>query len=642
MNSPEILDGLNEAQREAVTTTSGTLLINAAPGSGKTRVLTHRLAYILATEDMSPTRLCATTFTNKAAAEMQMRVRMLVGSEADSMTIGTFHSLCARILRNYGAHIGIPPEFLIYDETDTKQSIKRILKDLTGETADPGVTDAAIAAISTAKNLGQTSSACDLDADTTEIFAAYEEALWRSDALDFDDLLARTILLMHNSPPVAESLAARYVHVMIDEFQDASAMQYRIAANLARIHHNFCVVGDPDQSIYGWRQSDIRNFLTFREEFPESREILLETNYRSTGRVIKTASELMKHAAYPKGYGRKSLSGIKPEGTRVTFHETEDEDAEAEAIIGVARRLNSDYRLSDMAVCYRTNSQSRALEAACSRMDVPYRVIGGLKFYQRAEIKDVLSYMRLLSNPHDDMSFLRIINTPRRGIGVRSIVKIMDTARASGVSAYDIAADPRAVAEADVPARAANSLAEFAETMNWLTSLMDDPTTTLRQICGEVVNQTGYLDYIRTGTDERSADRIENIDELIAQTEDVTGENPRDALGNFIERVSLESDDPDAIESEDRLTLTTIHQTKGMEWPVVMVAGMNEGTLPHQRSLDDGDAEEERRLCYVAITRAMDRLLLFRPIRRRMSGKERQKISRFVSEMNLPTGRRRR
>ncbi len=640
MTSPadSILSDLNKPQREAILATSGALLINAGPGSGKTLVLTRRIAHILNSADISPQRICAVTFTNKAANEMKTRITRLVGSDASQITMSTFHSLCARILRQHGEHIGVPPEYVIYDETDTKQSIKRILKDMLEQTPDPGMVDAAITSISTAKNLGLTSESADMDEDMREIYAAYEESLWRSDALDFDDLLLRTVLLFDNSPTIAESLAARYVHVMVDEFQDASSLQYRIAARLARIHGNFCVVGDPDQSIYGWRQSDIRNFLTFREEYPDRREIMLETNYRSTGAVIQTASDLMKNAVYPEGYGRKSLSGIKPQGEPVSFTFAEDEDDEAEDIMSVVRSLSDERRLNDIAVCYRTNSQSRALEAAANRADIPYRVVGGPKFYQRAEIKDVMSYLRLLANPHDDMSFLRIINTPRRGIGARSLSKVMEAAHMMGVSAYSVASDPTAINNAGLPNKASNSLAEFTETMEWLSDMMEEPESTLSGVSAQVIDQTGYRDYLSNVTDERAADRLENIDELLAQTQTITGDNARDSLGQFIERVSLESDDTDT-EANDRLTLTTIHQTKGMEWPVVMIAGMNEGTLPHQRSLNDGDIEEERRLCYVGITRAMERLMLFRPLKRRMTGKERQLPSRFLKEMGIAVSR---
>ncbi|MCY4654920.1 MAG: ATP-dependent helicase, partial [Dehalococcoidia bacterium] len=287
------LADLNDPQKEAVTSTKGALLINACPGSGKTLVLTRRAAHILNSEDISPSRICAVTFTNKAAGEMKTRMRMLAGSDADGVTASTFHSLCARILRQYGEHIGVPPEYVIYDENDTKQSIKAIIKNTTGESPAPSEVEQAMTAISTAKNLGQTSENAVMDEELRRIYADYEETLWRSDALDFDDLLLRTILLFENSPPVADELSSRYVYVMVDEFQDASAMQYRIAARLAATYGNLCVVGDPDQSIYGWRQSDIRNFLTFREEFPDRREIMLDTNYRSSGAVIKVASNLM-------------------------------------------------------------------------------------------------------------------------------------------------------------------------------------------------------------------------------------------------------------------------------------------------------------------------------------------------------------
>lgn len=632
----DLLEGLNEDQREAILHTEGALLINAGPGAGKTLVLTRRIANILNSTDVSPQRICAVTFTNKAAGEMQTRIRPLAGEDASSLTIGTFHSLCARILRTYGDHIGITGDFVIYDDTDTKQTLKRILKDVLDETPDPGILDAATGAISTAKNLGLTSETADMDADLKETFARYEEALWRSDALDFDDLLARTTLLLDNSPPVADRLASRYVHVMIDEFQDASAMQYRIAARLAAVYRNLCAVGDPDQSIYGWRQSDITNFLTFREEFPERREIMLQTNYRSSGAVIDTASQLMRSATYPQGYGRKNLTGIKEAGEKVLYAASANEDEEAEMIIDTIGDLRDSYELSDMAVCYRTNAQSRALEAACSRAEMPYRVVGGPKFYQRAEIKDVMCYLRLLANPHDDMSLIRVINTPRRGIGAASLSKLLNFSRAAGISAYKTAADPMAIADAGIPKRAGSSLAEFTETIDWLTELMNEPDASLSEVASQLVHQTGYREHIAQGTDDRAEDRLENIDELLAQTQTIQSENGAAAdLARFIEQVSLDSDNPEAEAALDRLTLTTIHQTKGMEWPVVIVAGMNEGTLPHQRSLDDGDVEEERRLCYVATTRAMDRLIFTRPLTRRMTGPAPQKESRFIKEMNL-------
>ena len=632
------LDGLNEAQAEAVEQTSGALLINAGPGSGKTRVLTARIARLVIAEDIPADRICAMTFTNRAAREMKNRMISLIGTDVARLSMGTFHSFCARLLRRFGERIGIPRDFVIYDETDTKQTMKRIMREMLDEKPDPAQVGAAVNAISRAKNMGRTSEEFSIENrndPVADCYAAYERRLWLSDALDFDDLLTRTLYMLDESPPIERSLALRYAHVMIDEFQDASALQYEIARRLASIHGNLCAVGDPDQSIYGWRQADIRNFERLKSEFPDAREILLETNYRSTDRILGAASALMSRAEPARGYERKALRSVKAGGRRIELAEFPDEDAEARAAVGMAMRIMDRRGPGSVAICYRANSQSRALEAVCAEMGVPCRVMGGLKFYQRAEVKDVCAYLRLIVDPHDDASFVRVVNTPRRGVGAASVGRLLDASREAGVSAYDAAADPDLLESAGLPKKAARSLTGFVGLMDHLRRESEDQKSTLSALVEETLEQTGYMDHLAASNDERAGDRMENVQELTAQAErHESAEGAARALGEFLESASLMTDEDREEELSDRLILSTIHQTKGMEWPAVIIVGLNEGTLPHQRSIDDEDVEEERRLLYVGMTRAMEELHLFRPLKRRMNGNRKQVQSRFVRDLN--------
>ena len=626
MVQEEVLEGLNPAQREAVETIEGPLLIVAGPGSGKTRVITQRIAYLVRVCGVSPHSIAAVTFTNKAAREMRNRLERLLGTRAEGLTCGTFHSFCVSILRRDGHHLGLDRSFVIYDEDDRLSLLKRAMEEAN---IDPRrfPIRAINSAISGAKSnlLDPTGFASTVgsyyDEVVLRIYERYQGLLSQSKALDFDDLLMLAAHLLQRVPDVLERYRSRYVHLLIDEFQDTNLAQYALAKLLASKYRNICVVGDPDQSIYSWRNADIRNILSFQQDYPEAKTINLAENYRSTQTILDTAKHLI---ATNQSRLEKELWTTKEPGHPVVVREAHTEEEEAQMVVQEVDRLVKEegFHLGDCAVMYRINAQSRALEEACLRYGIAYRLIGGLRFYQRREVKDVIAYLRVLQNPYDDVSLTRIINAPPRGIGSRTIEEASSWASSHGLPRY-AALQAMVASEGmdDKPSLAPRALAaieRFLDLMNGLMEEMEKVGTA--DLVDLLLERTGYRRYMVDG-DERGEEQWENVQELRGQAADVQDLVPEDGLTAFLERVALVSDVDRLPEARDALTLITLHQAKGLEFPAVFIVGMEEGLLPHSRSIDDPQQmEEERRLCYVGVTRAERRLYLFRAFRRRLMG----------------------
>ncbi len=632
-----ILDNLNSMQREAVTTIDGPLLINAGPGSGKTRVITHRVAYLVRDCGVYPSRVAAVTFTNKAAREMRDRLRPLLGEDADRLTVATFHAFCAGVLRVAGDRIGLARDFVIYDGTDQISVVKRAMEDagVDSKTFSPR---AILSQISGAKSTLVDVEGFRLAGETPydeivhRVYDVYERLLTQSSAVDFDDLLLKVYRLFDDVPDVAERYRDRYVHFMIDEFQDTNVVQYAIAKQIAAKHRNLCVVGDPDQSIYSWRNADIRNILSFRHDYPEAKAIALEENYRSTQTVLDAAQALISPNEQRV---EKELWTSNGKGEPIVIGEGYNEAEEARMVVGELERLVRDegYSLGDAAVMYRVNAQSRTFEEACLRHGVPYQLVGSVRFYQRQEIKDVTAYLRLIANPQDDAGFARVVNVPARGIGQRTVDELTRLARDTGTSLFDAVGAIEGDAGAAFATRSARSLTRFREMIESL--ITDSADLDLVEIVDMVLERTGYKRYVQ-GQDERAEERWENVMELRSSVKDfLTLGRGRDALSAFLESVALVSDTDNLEETTDAVTLITLHQAKGLEFRAVFMVGMEEGLLPHIRSLEDeAEMEEERRLAYVGVTRAKERLYLLRAFRRGFRGMSGPSLpSRFLADI---------
>ena len=628
--SPAILQGLNEAQQQAVLSTEGPLLIIAGPGSGKTRVITHRIAYLVEECGVNPWQILAVTFTNKAAREMRNRLDRLLLSRSEAVTMGTFHAVCSRILRRHGDRIGLNPNFTIYDQDDQIDAIKSSMQlaDVDVKRFPPR---AILSRISAAKSTLQESSQMRESAYAAEdeygahwietcsrVYHYYEEALSRQNALDFDDLLMRTASLLKNVPEVRAQYHERYRYLLIDEFQDTNIAQYQLARLLTGPHQNLCVVGDPDQSIYSWRNADIRNILSFQSDYPDATVISLGENYRSTKNILQAASGVI--AANAERIERPLFTG-NPAGRPITLHEAYSADDEAAWAVDEVTRLakTGEVRAGDCAIMYRINAQSRAFEDQCMRQGMPYRLVGGVRFYHRKEIKDAVSYLRVIYNPDDEVSLRRVINNPPRGIGAKTVQLLTRFSTDRGIpmlAAMQQIADARTEqlpCPISVTARAAKSIADLAITFQRLTNASRE--LAVADLLDRVLDMSGLARHIQA--DENSEDRWDNVQELRALAEEYGPSPKAEGLGAFLERVSLVSDVDSYEQTDDALTLITLHQAKGLEFPVVMIAGMEEGLLPHSRSLDTiREIEEERRLCYVGMTRAMQRLYLLRAFSR--------------------------
>ena len=644
----DILEGLNPKQREAVETIDGPLLIIAGPGSGKTRVITHRIAYLVRVCGVTPYRIVGVTFTNKAAREMRHRLTGLLGPNIKDLTAGTFHSFCAMILRRDGNAIGLDRNFAIYDSSDQLDLIKRSMKEV--EVDPKRFSPRAIqSAVSGAKSqlLGvegfKLKSENYFDEIVLRVYERYEHLLAQSSAADFDDLLLKTYFLLDQFPDIAAKYQDRYVHFMIDEFQDTNVVQYAVAKQLSQGHRNLCVVGDPDQSIYSWRNADIRNILSFQTDYPEATVIALEENYRSTQTILDAAESLI---ATNTQRVEKELWTRNGRGLPIVVSEGYNEQEEAQFVvreIGALTRERGDgagrsYVLGDIAVAYRVNAQSRALEEACLRYGIPYQVVGGLKFYLRQEVKDLTAYLRLVANPDDDISLARVINVPSRGIGQRTLDELTRIARDAGssmFSAIEGLARSREQGRQDASPfapRSAQALVDFHDLIKGLAPEGEAPD--LVELIDLVVERTGYKRHVLEEA-ERGEERWENIQEFRTTAGDYLHLGVRDALTAFLEAVSLVSDVDTLEEKPDAITLITLHQVKGLEFSVVFIVGMEDGILPHARSMEDPSAlEEERRLCYVGITRAKERLYLLRAFRRGFrGGSEPSVASRYLEDI---------
>ena len=640
----DVLAGLNEPQKAAVEAVDGPLLILAGPGSGKTRVITHRIAYLVRERGVSPHSIAAVTFTNKAAREM--RERLFGKSQGDpaapllgglwnmrhDFTVATFHALCARILRIDGEHVGLDRDFVIYDQEDQLEVVKQAMEsqEIDHKRFPPRPI---LSAISAAK-----SGLIEADDYTPGrhapieevirmVYRRYQELLHRNNAVDFDDLLLKTYVLFRDNPSVVERYRSRYSHLLIDEFQDTNVAQYAIARRLTGKHRNICVVGDPDQAIYSWRNADIRNILSFQRDYPEAKVVTLGENYRSTGAILEAATGVISANSRRMD---KPLTTQNARGSPLYVGESYTPEEEAQQTLREVERLtrNEGYRLADCAIMYRVNAQSRAIEDGCLRYGIPYKLIGGLRFYQRKEIKDVIAYLRVIHNPYDEVSLLRVINVPPRGIGQRTVDQLVHNARVQNIPVYTAA---QLMAESG-DARAGRAVARFLYVVN---SLMEyGNRIPPAELMDAVLERAGYRDLLLE-EGEQGLERLENIQELRNTAQEFQPTEPEERLSAFLQGAALVSDVDSLEEGTDAITLITLHQAKGLEFPVVFIVGLEEGLLPHSRSIDDPDQmEEERRLFYVGMTRAKERLYLTRVFRRVVWGNASPaRPSRFLTDI---------
>lgn len=618
--STDILEGLNSAQREAVEALPGPILVVAGPGSGKTRVLTHRVAYLVQEQGVRPWHILAVTFTNKAAREMKERLfHLLPTSGFQELTLGTFHASCARILRRDGQAIGVPPDFAIYDDDDQEALLAKIIEEM-GLDEKEYRPRAVLAVVSRAKS--ELVSPQDFPRDTywqeilQRLYLRYQEMLAKNRALDFDDLLNRTVQLFLEHLPVLEKYRQRFEHVLVDEFQDTNLVQYELVKLLTQNHRRIFVVGDEDQSIYSWRGADARNVRRFRQDYPEARIVLLDQNYRSTQNILDAAQGVI---APNPGRVEKALWTKNPPGLPLNLFEAYDQEEEAQFVLQEMERLlaRGDYAAGDFAVMYRTNAQSRALEETFLRAGMPYRLVGATRFYARREVKDLLAYLRIIRNSADDLSLLRVINTPPRKIGKKTIDHLTRWAQKLGIPLWE-ALERLGDEDAPLDQRSRHLLSSFLDLLEEVRAARR--TVGILDLFDLILERTGYPRYLRDGTEE-GEDRWANILELRSVAQgyaDLPGEQ---ALTTFLEEVALVSDVDNLDEEAGAPHFLTLHMAKGLEFPVVFIIGLEEGILPHSRSSDDLTAlEEERRLFYVGLTRAKERAYLVYAFRRSTRG----------------------
>ena len=632
-----INDTLNDMQQLAVYHTDGPLLILAGAGSGKTRVLTHRIAYLIEEKNVNPFNILAITFTNKAAGEMRERVNKIVGFGAEQVWVSTFHSACVRILRRYIDRIGYNNDFTIYDTDDQKKLLKEVIRNLN---LDPKMykENTMLGKISDFKNkLMTTSDVAQMAAtdfrqlNLSKIYNNYQEALKKNNALDFDDLIMKTVQLFTAQPEVLESYQERWKYIMVDEYQDTNAAQFALIRLLADKYKNLCVVGDDDQSIYKFRGADITNILQFEKYFPNARVVKLEQNYRSTKNILDAANAVIRNN---QGRKDKTLWSDNEQGEKIELYQAEDGYAEADMVAGNIKELvdygKADY--SDFAILYRTNAQSRALEEKLMLRNIPYKIIGGQNFYQRKEIKDILAYLRIISNSTDDLAVERVINVPKRGIGLASINRVKDFASAYDMDLYDALLEVEHIPEMK---RASGKIKSFTDLIENFKD--EEEEKSIKELVDDVLLETGYVAELQAeNTDEANA-RIENIDELLSKVAEYqeNAENP--TLAEFLEEVALVAEIDNLDEDSSYVVLMTVHSAKGLEFQNVFLCGMEDGLFPGYMSImadDESELEEERRLCYVAITRAMKHLTISYAKRRMIRGETQYNIiSRFVKEI---------
>ena len=630
-----IYDTLNPMQKEAVLHTEGPLLILAGAGSGKTRVLTHRIAYLIEEKEVNPWNILAITFTNKAAGEMRERVDSLVGFGAENIWVSTFHSTCVRILRRYIEHLGYTTSFSIYDSDDQKTLMKQVFKTLDIDTKQykersvlgiiSSVKDKLISPEEFLLNAGQDFR----QKKVGEIYREYQNQLKKNNALDFDDLIVKTVELFQNDSQILDYYQERFRYIMVDEYQDTNTAQFKLISLLASKYRNLCVVGDDDQSIYRFRGADIENILSFEQTFPGARVIKLEQNYRSTQNILDAANGVIRHN---RGRKEKSLWTANGTGDEILFKQFDDARDEADYI---ARQIrDSEFSYQDQAVLYRTNAQSRLLEERCIFYNVPYRLVGGVNFYQRKEIKDILAYLKTVANGVDDLSVLRIINVPKRGIGATSMGRVTMFASEHGMSLYSALREARMVPGLG---KAVEKIGRFISQMECFRAMAQSEEYSIQDLIEAILEETGYEEELKAEGEIEAETRIENIQELINKADAYEEDSQHPSLDEFLEQVALVADIDNVDSSEDRVTLMTLHSAKGLEFPKVYLAGMEDGLFPGMMAVssdDPTDMEEERRLCYVGITRAKKELVITAARKRMTHGETRYcKPSRFVEEI---------
>ncbi len=632
-----LLNGLNNQQQLAVKTTDGPLLIMAGAGSGKTRVLTHRIAYILVEKAVNPYNILAITFTNKAAREMKERINGILGGAAEDIWISTFHSMCVRILRRDIDRIGINRNFTILDSSDQLSVIKGILKD---KNLDPKKFDprGILGSISHAKN--ELKSASDVSKYAgdyfqrivSEVYEEYEKRLLKNHSLDFDDLIMKTIQLFERVPEVLEYYQNKFQYIHVDEYQDTNKAQYILVKLLAEKFRNLCVVGDSDQSIYGWRGADISNILSFEKDYPDAKVILLEQNYRSTKTILQAANGVISNNMKRKP---KKLWTENDAGDKICYYRADTEQDEAMFVTGKIQDLvkKKNRKYSDIAILYRTNAQSRALEEVLVKSNIPYNIVGGTKFYDRKEIKDLLAYLRLVSNPDDDISLTRVINVPKRGIGATSVERIAQFAAQHDMSMYEAIGDAVLIG---LSGKALKACEEFYQLITDLNQMQDYLSVT--ELTEEVIKRSGYREMLEGEKTLEAASRLENIEEFLTVTKNFEEQNDDKTLVAFLTDLALIAD-IDQMDKEDTsndsVVLMTLHSAKGLEFPVVFLIGLEEGVFPHSRSLmEESEMEEERRLAYVGITRAEEELYITNAQMRTLFGRRNMNPpSRFIDEI---------
>jgi DNA helicase-2/ATP-dependent DNA helicase PcrA len=636
----ELLADLNPAQREAVLHVDGPLLVVAGAGSGKTRVLTHRVAHLIGAHGIKPNEILAITFTNKAATEMRERLERMLGHTARAIWILTFHAACGRMLRREAERLGYRSNFTIYDQADQVRLVKACLEEL-GKDPKRFTPRGIHSQISNAKNqlitpdeyTARVSSFW--DQTVAEVYELYQRRLFRSNAVDFDDILMLTVQVLERFPEARKRWQTAFRHVLVDEYQDTNHAQYRFLQLLAEKHRNVFAVGDPDQSIYAFRGADIRNILDFERDFGGAGVVALEQNYRSTNRILEAANAVIDNNRDRKP---KRLWSELGEGDPVEVVEVEDEHAEARFVAAeIARQVESGTSASEIAVFYRTNAQSRVLEDVLVRQGVPYQVIGGPRFYERAEIRDAVAYLAVLNNTDDAVALMRIANRPRRGIGDTSIRKMVTHAESLGISLWDATADPEAAGVAGASARAIRGFRNVMESL--MSAAQELPVDELVQA---VLERSGTLEAYEAERTIEARGRIENLEELVGSAQEYRRRVDEPTLAGFLEEVQLQSDQDTLVADEAQVTLMTIHNAKGLEYRIVFLIGMEEGIFPHARSIEDNEVEEERRLAYVGMTRAMERLTLTHTTARSLYGRREYNLpSRFLDELPATVARER-
>jgi DNA helicase II / ATP-dependent DNA helicase PcrA len=628
----ELLSGLNPAQRDAVLHLEGPLLVVAGAGSGKTRVLTHRVAHLIRAHGVKPNEILAITFTNKAATEMRERLERILGRTARAIWILTFHAACGRILRREAERLGYRSSFTIYDQADQVRVVKACLEEL-GKDPKRFTPRGIHAQISKAKNQLVSPEeytarvASFWDQTVAEVYELYQRKLYGSNAVDFDDMLMLTVQVLERFPEALERWQTTFRHVLVDEYQDTNHAQYRLLQLLAAAHRNVFAVGDPDQSIYAFRGADIRNILDFEEDFGGADTVALEQNYRSTNAILGAANAVIDNNRDRKP---KRLWSELGEGDPVEAVEVEDEHAEARFVAAeIARLVESGQSAAEIAVFYRTNAQSRVLEDVLVRQGVPYQVIGGPRFYERAEIKDAVAYLVVLHNPSDAVALMRIANRPRRGIGDTSIQRLVAHAEALGISLWDATADPEAAGVATASARAIRGFRTMIESL-----MSASQELAVDELVDAVLQRSGMIAAYEAERTIEARGRIENLQELVGSAQEYRARVDEPTLAGFVEEVQLQSDQDTLASDTAQVTLMTIHNAKGLEYRAVFLIGMEEGIFPHARSIEDNEIEEERRLAYVGMTRAMERLVLTHATARSLYGRREYNLpSRFLDEL---------